>query len=142
MDTTAIKPIKDGKIEMAYIYNATDPYTVLMYFDEVDPVYLTEAKTAYQRYNAGTHSAETIPLTLYEVDKESSWMEMGLFADVTAALGYMEEWKKNARQIVPWLPELKYSFIIISDRNLEMLKTRKNMEEYKLFLRQYIKDKF
>ena len=67
---------------------------------------------------------------------------MGQFADITTALGYMEEWKKNARQIVPWLPELKYNFVIISDRNLEMLKTRKNMEEYKTFLRQYIKDKF
>lgn len=142
MDTTAIKPLKEGKIEMVYIYNATDPYTVLMYFDEVDEVYVTEARTAYQRYNSSSHSGENIPLKIYVGDKESTWMEMGLFSDVTAALGYMEEWKKNARQIVPWLPELKYSFIIISDRNLELLKTRKNMEEYKLFLRQHIKDKF
>jgi len=142
MDTTAIKPLKEGKIEMAYIYNATDPYTVLMYFDEVDPVYLTEARTAYQRYNSSSFGGQNIPLKLYEGDKDNTWMEMGLFSDVTTALGYMDEWKKNARQIVPWLPELKYNFVIISDRNLEMLKSRKNMEEYKTFLRQYIKDKF
>lgn len=142
MDTTTIKPLKEGKIEMAYVYNATDPYTVLMYFDEVDPVYLTEARTAYQRYNSSSFGGQNIPLKIYEGDKDNTWMEMGLFSDVTTALGYMEEWKKNARQIVPWLPELKYNFVIISDRNLEMLKTRKNMEEYKTFLRQYIKDKF
>ncbi|QNA43620.1 type IX secretion system periplasmic lipoprotein PorW/SprE [Lacibacter sediminis] len=142
MDTTTIKPLKEGKIEMAYVYNATDPYTVLMYFDEVDPVYLTEARTAYQRYNSSSFGGQNIPLKIYEGDKDNTWMEMGLFSDVTTALGYMEEWKKNARQIVPWLPELKYNFVIISDRNLEMLKTRKNLEEYKTFLRQYIKDKF
>lgn len=142
MDTTTIKPLKEGKIEMAYVYNATDPYTVLMYFDEVDPVYLTEARTAYQRYNSSSFGGQNIPLKIYEGDKDNTWMEMGLFSDVTTALGYMEEWKKNARQIVPWLPELKYNFVIISDRNLEMLKSRKNMEEYKTFLRQYIKDKF
>jgi outer membrane protein assembly factor BamD (BamD/ComL family) len=142
MDTTTIKPLKEGKIEMAYVYNATDPYTVLMYFDEVDPVYLTEARTAYQRYNSSSFGGQNIPLKLYEGDKDNTWMEMGVFSDVTTALGYMEEWKKNARQIVPWLPELKYNFVIISDRNLEMLKSRKNMEEYKTFLRQYIKDKF
>ena len=142
MDTTTIKPLKEGKIEMAYIYNATDPYTVLMYFDEVDPVYLTEARTAYQRYNSSSFGGQNIPLKIYEGDKENTWMEMGQFSDVTTALGYMEEWKKNARQIVPWLPELKYNFVIISDRNLEMLKSRKNMEEYRTFLRQYIKDKF
>ena len=142
MDTTTIKPLKEGKIEMAYVYNATDPYTVLMYFDEVDPVYLTEARTAYQRYNSSSFGGQNIPLKLYEGDKDNTWMEMGLFSDVTTALGYMEEWKKNARQIVPWLPELKYNFVIISDRNLEMLKTRKDMQEYRTFLRQYIKDKF
>ncbi len=142
MDTSRIKPLKEGKIEMVYIYNATDPYSVVMYFDEVDEVYVTEARTAYQRYNSSSHSGEDIPLKIYIGDKENTWMEMGLFSNVTTALGYMEEWKKNARQIVPWLPELKYSFIIISDRNLELLKTRKNMEEYKLFLRQHIKDKF
>jgi hypothetical protein len=54
----------------------------------------------------------------------------------------MDEWKKNARQIIPWLADSKYNFIVISERNLEVLKTRKNMEEYKLFLRQHIKDKF
>lgn len=142
MDTTTIKPLKEGKIEMAYVYNATDPYTVLMYFDDVDPVYLTEARTAYQRYNSSSFGGQNIPLKIYEGDKDNTWMEMGQFSDVTTALGYMEEWKKNARQIVPWLPELKYNFVIISDRNLKMLKTRKNMEEYKTFLRQYIKDKF
>ncbi len=141
-DTTRIKPIKDVKIEMAYIYSANEPYTVMMYFDEVDPIYITESKNAFQRYNSGTHGGETIPIKINDTDKELLYLELGSFSDVTTVLSYMEELKKNARQIVPWLPVAKYNFIIISARNLETLKTRKSMEEYKLFMRQYVKDKF
>lgn len=141
-DTTTLKPIKEIKVETAYIYNSNEPYTVLIYFDQVDPVYISEARNAFQRYNNSTHSGETISLKMNDADKETLWMEMGMFSDVTIAMGYMDEWKKNARQIIPWLAESKYNFIVISERNLEVLKTRKNMEEYKLFLRQNIKDKF
>lgn len=141
-DTSGIKPLKEGKIEMAYVYSPSEPYVVMMYFDEVDPIYLTESKNALQRYNATNHTTETIPVDVFEGNKDLSYINLGSFTEVTSALGYMEELKQNARQIVPWLPVLKYNFIIISLRNLETLKTRKNMEEYKLFLRQYIKDKF
>ncbi|WP_144886190.1 type IX secretion system periplasmic lipoprotein PorW/SprE [Lacibacter cauensis] len=141
-DTTTLKPMKEVKVETAYIYNSNEPYTVLIYFDQVDPVYISEAKNAFQRYNNASHSGETIGLKVNDADKETLWMEMGMFSDVTIAMGYMDEWKKNARQIIPWLTESKYKFIVISERNLELLKTRKNMEEYRLFLQQHIKDKF
>lgn len=141
-DTTRIKPVKDVKFETAYIYTANEPYAVLMYFDEVDPIYISESKNAFQRYNSTNHSGEGIAIHLFEGDKDLSFMHLGAFTEVTATLSYMEELKKNAKQIVPWLPADKYNFIIISIRNLETLKIRKNMEEYKMFIRQYIKDKF
>ena len=71
-----------------------------------------------------------------------SWMDLGPYASVTSALGYYDELKTNARQIVPWLPADKYGFIVISQSNLEIFKTRKNFIEYKLFIGQYIKNKF
>lgn len=141
-DTTSIKPLKTGKIEMAYIYSPNEPYVVMMYFDAVDPIYISESKNAFLRYNSSNHTTETISINTYEGDKDLSFMDLGTFPDASASLSYMDELKKNAKQIVPWLPADKYNFIIISVRNLDMLKTRRNMEEYKLFLRQYIKDKF
>lgn len=139
----ALTPAKDTKVEMAYIYTPTEPYTVLMYFDKVDPVYISESRIAFQRYNNSAHSGETININIYEQDAdELYWMEIGSFPDVASVLGYFDELKQNARQIVPWLPASKYDFIIISERNLEILKTRKNISEYKLFIGQYIKDKF
>ena len=141
-DTTTLKPIKERQTETAYIYNTNEPYTVLIYFEQVDPVYISEARNAFQRYNNSSHSGETIGLKVNDTDQATLWIEMGLFSDVTIAMGYMDEWKKNSRQIIPWLAQPKYNFIVISERNLEVLKTRKNLEEYKLFLRQHIKDKF
>ncbi|MFT3845066.1 MAG: hypothetical protein QM725_08440 [Lacibacter sp.] len=142
IDTTSIKPLKETKIETAYIYTPNEPYVVMMYFEQVDPIYISESKNAFQRYNSGNHSGENIRINATENDRNFSFLDMGTFADVTASLGYMEELQKNAKQIVPWLPPAKYNFIIISVRNLETLKTRKNMEEYKVFIRQYVKDKF
>lgn len=141
-DTTRIKPLKEGKIEMAYVYTPTEPYVVMMYFNAVDPIYISESRNAFLRYNSTNHTSENISINMYEGDKDLSYMDLGTFTDVTATLSYMDELKKNAKQIVPWLPADKYNFIIISIRNLEMLKTRRNMEEYRLFIRQYIKDKF
>ncbi len=142
-DTTKIKPLRDVKAEMAYVYNAMEPYVVLMLFEKVDPVYLSEAKIAFQRYNNSAHANEGIVINVQEggVD-DLSWLDIGPKSDITSILGYFDELKANARQIVPWLPANKYQFIIISQTNLEILKTRKNPEEYKLFMRQYVKDKF
>ena len=141
-DSTRIKPIKDVKIEMAYVYNTTDPSLVIIYFDEIDPLYVSEAKIAFQRYNSGNHAGETINIKIFEQGKELNWLELGSFSDITVTLGYMEELRTNAKQIIPWLNASKYNFLIISERNLETLKQRKDIEEYKLFIRQYIKDKF
>ena len=141
-DTTGIKPLKNEKVEMAYLFNANEPYVVLMYFDKVDPIYISESKVALQRYNNSAHSGENIQIQVYETQEEFNWMEVGPYPVMASALSYFDELKANSRQIVPWLPAEKYNFIIISEHNLDILKSRKNMEEYKLFIRQYIKDKF
>jgi outer membrane protein assembly factor BamD (BamD/ComL family) len=142
-DSTKIKPLKDVKVQMAYVYNANEPYVVMMLFEKVDPVYISEAKIAFQRYNNSAHANEGIQINIHEgAADDLSWIDMGPKADITSILGYFDELKANARQIVPWLPVDKYQFIFISQANLEILKQRKNLEEYKLFIRQYVKDKF
>lgn len=142
-DSTVLKPLKDTKVQMAYVYNPNEPYVVLMLLEKVDPVYMSEAKIAFQRYNNSAHANEPIVINIYEgAQDEWSWLDLGPKSDITSILGYFDELKANARQIVPWLPVGKYQFIVISQANLEVFKTRKNLEEYRLFIRQYVKDKF
>ncbi|MBX9781928.1 MAG: hypothetical protein K2X48_01410 [Chitinophagaceae bacterium] len=143
VDTTRIKPLKDVKVQMAYTYDDNEPYVVLMVFEKVDPVYISESKIAFQRYNNSAHNNESLQINIHEgKPEELSWIDLGPYPNITSILGYFNELKANARQVVPWLPADKYQFIVISQSNLEILKTRQNLEEYRLFIRQYVKDKF
>jgi hypothetical protein len=47
-----------------------------------------------------------------------------------------------ATEIVPWLTVNKYSFSIISARNLELLKRKGDVPDYKRFLEQHLPGKF
>ena len=52
------------------------------------------------------------------------------FPDANAAIIYADRLKKNAPTEVSWLPINKYSFLIISDANLQVLKGNKDMPGY------------
>jgi hypothetical protein len=65
------------------------------------------------------------------------------FDSATSALEYVDKAKKIApREIIPWLPASKYSFMIIANQNLELLKTNKDMLAYKKFLETNYPGKF
>jgi hypothetical protein len=65
---------------------------------------------------------------------------MSGFENAAVALGYMQDVQAVAtRQIVPWLPAGKYSFLIISRDNLEVLKNNQDLEGYKRFEERYFK---
>ena len=53
------------------------------------------------------------------------------FANATEALKYFDRIKKAAPNEVSWLQPSKYSFIIISESNLQVLKTNKDIISYK-----------
>ncbi len=45
-------------------------------------------------------------------------------------------------EIIPWLKGGKYSFSIITEKNLDLLKASKDIENYKKFLDQNLPGKF
>ncbi|MEJ7673914.1 MAG: hypothetical protein WKF59_14750 [Chitinophagaceae bacterium] len=52
------------------------------------------------------------------------------FSDANAAIAYADKIKKNAATEVSWLPADKYSFLIISEANLQILKANKDLPGY------------
>jgi hypothetical protein len=65
------------------------------------------------------------------------------FANSDEALDYMDQAKKHAaREIVPWLPVAKYSFLIFTNDNLELLKNNKDIPGYRKFLNASYPGKF
>ena len=70
-------------------------------------------------------------------------MLISSFANVDEATTYVEKTRpRTANEIIPWLKGGKYYFTIITERNLQLLKTNKNLEGYKTFLNQYVPGKF
>ncbi len=126
-----------------YTWSPDKPQFVVMVMSNVDPVYVTESKNAFDRYNRENFYGKN-----YEIDKQSltdttKLMVMQGFENMSAAVTYLNKAANAApREIIPWLPEKKYFFIIIDARNLEVLKANKDIQLYKRFLSVYSPDSF
>lgn len=121
---------------------ALQHYVVLV-MDKVDPVYVNEARNAFNRYHKEKYYNKQIDITPLALTDDLRLMLIGKFDNAADALDYSDKAKKLAPvDIIPWMPAGKYSFIIITDPNLEVLKNNKDIPAYKKFLTQYYPGSF
>ena len=126
-----------------YSYAADSAQYVGVLLDKVDPVYQSEAKNAFNRYNREKFYAQTIDMSSEKIDDRFTLVLEGPFANGAAAVDYIEKVKPIVKsRIIPWLSADKYTFIIISRSNLEALKTSKDMDAYKQLLQTALPGKF
>lgn len=87
---------------------------------------------------------ETLPVVITKdaIDGEKALLLFTPFADAGAALKYFDRIKKAAPSEISWLQPAKYSFIIISDENLQLLKANKDLAAYKQLLNTNFGNKF
>jgi tetratricopeptide (TPR) repeat protein len=118
------------------------PHYVVMILDKVDGVYINEAKNAFVRFNKG--SMETINTTIKRdtLDAQKALLIFTPFENAAAAIKYFDKIKRAAPSEVSWLQAAKYSFIIISETNLQLLKTNKDIAAYKQLLNANFGNKF
>ncbi|MGB8193976.1 MAG: hypothetical protein WCF67_18730, partial [Chitinophagaceae bacterium] len=115
-----------------YSFKADEPQLVMIVLDKVDPVYVTETRNAFNRYNREKYYNKTFEITNVPLDDNVKLVVMNNFENANAAIEYVEKVRKAApSEIVPWLPPGKYSFYIISAQNLEVLKASKDVNLYK-----------
>ena len=126
-----------------FSYTPEKPHAVGVLMNKVDPVYVTEAKNAFNRYNQENFYNKTFEINTVSLNDTLKLMLINGFENSDAGLEYAEKAKKMApRDIVPWLPVAKYSFLIITDQNLEVLKMNKDIQAYKKFLEASYPGKF
>jgi tetratricopeptide (TPR) repeat protein len=131
-DSTAAKPVIKG-----YTIDTAAAHMVVLVLDKVDAVYVSEARNAFNRYNKETFYNKTIPVNNATLTDDIRLVVMDGFENAAAALGYLSKARKDAaREVIPWLPENKYSFIIISHHNLEVLNNTKDLAAYREFMKQ------
>ena len=129
--TTQPQPVTPSPVTNGtFTFVEGDAQNVVMILDKVDPVYVGEARNAFNRYNREKFSAQAIEITRDAIDKDRNILIFSKFPDANAAIMYADRLKKNAPGEVSWLPANKYSFIIISDANLQVLKSNKDLAGY------------
>jgi tetratricopeptide (TPR) repeat protein len=124
-----------SSFKSSFSYNPDKPHAVGILMNKVDPVYVSETRNAFNRYNQENYYNKTFEIINVPLNDTLKLVLINGFENSDAALEYFDKVKKMApREIVPWLPVGKYSFFIITDQNLEVLKTNKDIPAYKKFL--------
>jgi len=147
--TIAAPVIKDTVVKAppplasaGFVMHPDSVHSVVMILEKVDGVYVTEARNAFNRYNKENYYGQTIDITKDVLDGEHSLLVISSFADGATALQYYDKIKRDASREVSWLPANKYSFIIITTGNLQVLKTNKDITGYKTLLNKQYPGKF
>lgn len=133
---------KPAEVIKTYVFKPESVHYAVMVLQNVDGIYVNESRNAFNRYNSTYHYNDDIQVTGIKIDDTTSLNIFSQFTDALKASDYAVELKERTKQILPWLKGGKYSYFIISPENLELLKTRKNTDEYRRFLEQYLPGKF
>ena len=119
-------PVSNG----TFTFDPLTPQYVIMVLNKVDPVYISEAKNAVTRYSHEKFSSAGIQITKDTLDKDRTLLVFTQFENADAAINFRDKIKKDAVSEISWLPAEKYSFYVISNTNLELLKQNKNLPNY------------
>ncbi|RYY70559.1 MAG: tetratricopeptide repeat protein [Chitinophagaceae bacterium] len=137
--TAAVKPIA---VLSGFVLRPESLHYVMMVLDKVDYVYVNEAKNAFNRFNKGNYLLQKVEVVRDTLSSDKAILLFSSFDDAETAIKYYDKVKKAAPGEVSWLPANKYSFIIISPDNLQVLKTNKDLEGYKRMLNENFGNRF
>jgi hypothetical protein len=141
-DTTSGKPVIPPVVT-PFVLAAGAPHYVALVLNKVDPVFSSEAKNAFFRYNRETFYNKQFVIDLITIDADNKLMLISPFKNAEEAMAYIDKTRpKTATEIIPWLKGGKYSFSIITDKNLDILKANQKMDNYKAFLDQHFPGRF
>ena len=118
-----------------FALNPDAQHSVVIIMTKVDPVYVNEARNAFDGYNKENFYNMQLTAENSSLNDTVKMLVIGSFPTDKDALTYLNSAKALApRQIVPWLPAGKYTFLIISGANLQLLLTNKDLNAYYQFL--------
>ena len=129
-----------ANVPTAFTFNVEAVHDVVIVLNRVDPVYVTESRNAFNRYNQTNFAGKTIEISNQVLNDSIRLVVMSGFDNAAVALTYMQSVQAvAAKQIIPWMPAGKYSFLIISKDNLEVLKNNQDLQGYRAFHQRYLK---
>ena len=103
---------------------------------------MTETLNAFNRFNKTKFYNKPININNEVLNDSVKLVVMNSFENAAAALDYMDKARKAAPNEIPWLPAAKYSFMIITAPNMELLKETKDVDAYKKWLAESFPGRF
>ncbi|MEO8771360.1 MAG: hypothetical protein ABI402_14795 [Ferruginibacter sp.] len=125
-----------------FTWQSDKPQYVIMILNKVDAVYIREAKTAFDKYNSSNFLSKHLTINKDQLDADRTILITATFENGDDAVRYFDKIKKDAPNEVSWLQANKYSFLVISEANLQLLKTNKEIDTYKVLLNNQYPGKF
>ncbi|MEP6845662.1 MAG: hypothetical protein ABI861_06650 [Panacibacter sp.] len=127
----------------SYEFNAKDPQYVVILLDKVAPVFVNEAKNAINKYNQVNFYNQKLTITPVPLDERYNLVLIGPFTDAAVAVEYVDKVRPvTGSRILPWLTADKYTYTIISQSNLDLMKDIKDVDSYKQLLEKVLPGKF
>ncbi|MEO7313351.1 MAG: tetratricopeptide repeat protein [Chitinophagaceae bacterium] len=128
-----------------FVIDSNAAHMAVILLDKVDVVYLNESLNAFNRYNGQNLRTQKFELQKMRLDNQYALVTINSvdFTNAAKAMAYISIVKpKAATGIVPWLDAARYSFIIISQPNLDLLKSNLKVLEYLKTLKAAMPGKF
>ncbi len=154
-NTTVVPPLLSAKQDiipattalpkMPFVIDTATTHLVAILLDKVDIVYLNETLNSFSRYNGSNIRSQKFDLAKQKLNDTYSLVTINSadFTTASKAYEYITKVKpKAATAIVPWLEAAKYSFIVISTANLELLKQNLDVPGYIKTLKTVLPDQF
>lgn len=144
VDSVSKKPVAIIQIPVStYSFTPLTPHYAVVLLNKIDPVFCNEAKNAFVIYNKETFYNKQMGAELVTLDADNRILLLSPFKTAAEAVEYVDKIRpKTATEIIPWLKGGKYTFSIISEKNLDILKSVKDLENYKTFLNQNLPGMF
>lgn len=136
-------PIEKALAPETYQFNASDSQFVAIALYKVDPVFVSEARNAWNRFNQERYYNQKLPINVIRVNDSEQILIMGPFANAAEASTYTDRNRPQASsRVTPWLDSSKFSFAIISRENLNLLLKKGETGTYWQMLRNLFPDKY
>jgi TolA-binding protein len=133
--TIAKTPVNLPPVPSGYRFDPNTSHYVVIVLNKVDNVFGNEAKNAFNRYNKERYYNLPLNTQVIPLDADNKLLLIGNFSTIQQAAEYASKVVPlSSKEIVPWLKSDKYSFTIISEKNLEVLQQKTDLGSYRKFL--------
>jgi tetratricopeptide (TPR) repeat protein len=145
------KPVQDSafktpapvKTNALFTFDANANHSVVVVLNKVDVVFVNEAKNAFNRHNKEKFYNQPLDTRIVSANDSIKLVLIGNFTNAAGAIDYIQKTKPlAASEILPWLKRDKFSFSIITSKNLEAVLNNKDFASYQKFIDQNLPVKF